>query len=104
MRSLLRTSNMTTYSKVPAAIPIKYFQDEQNIFPVSSDETLQGGHHDLRHSASPRLCDDEADSDAYGADETEDEEVGEEDEPPGAGLHHVQADTEGDDELVAGDS
>ena len=73
------------------------------IFPLYA-QTLQGGHHDPRHGARPRLTEDDADSDADSADETEDGEVGEEDELPGAGLNHVLADTEGDDELVAGDS
>ena len=65
---------------------------------------MQGGHHELWYGAGPRRGDDETDADADGADETEDGEVGEEDESSGSGLHHVQADTEGDDELVAGDS
>ena len=65
---------------------------------------MQGGHHYLRHSPRASFREDEADSDADGADETEDGEVGEEDELPGSGLHHVHADTERDDELVTGDS
>ena len=64
---------------------------------------MQCGDHYLWDSARASLSDDEADTDADGADETEDGEVGEEDELPGAGLHHVTADTEGDDELVTGD-
>ena len=64
---------------------------------------MQGGDHYLRHSARACLSDDKTNSDADGADETEDGEVGEEDELPGARLHHVHADAEGDNELVAGD-
>ena len=64
---------------------------------------MQGGDNDLRCRACASLSDDDADGDADSADETEDPEVGEEDELPGAGLHHVLAHTEGDDELVAGD-
>ena len=64
---------------------------------------MQGGDHNLWYRAGSSLSDDDADSDADSADETEDGKVGEEDELPGAGLHHVLAHTEGDDEFVAGD-
>ena len=65
--------------------------------------TLKSGIHDLRHSAGPRLCDDDPDGDTDTTHEAEDGEIGEEDELSGVGLDELQTDTEWDDELVAGD-
>ena len=65
--------------------------------------TLQSSIHHFRNSARPRLCDDDPDGDANSAGDAEGGEVGEEDEIPSFSLDELQTDTEGDDELVAGD-
>ena len=67
-------------------------------------ETLQGVDQDIRDLATTSLGDEDPCCDTQAAGEAEYSKVGVEYESLGAGLQQLHADTEGDDELVAGDS
>ena len=78
---------------------LKHHHIEQS----SCRQALQCVDRQVRDTSGAQLSDEDPAGDTQATGEAEHGQVGVEDELLGAGLEQLQADTEGDDELVSGD-